>query len=94
NYEEKNCSEYSFAEAVSWFKNNYPEGMTGIKAGLLKKKNDNGIITVHHFFVSIDEAPLLNCPFPHGMVNALTLDLDLSNHFNNKNLLIIKNDFL
>jgi hypothetical protein len=90
NYEEKSCNEYSFAEAVSWFKNNSPKGMTGIKASLRKKKNDNGIIAVHHFFVSNDNEPLLNGAYPYRVVNTLTLDTDLLNQFDNKNLLIIK----
>jgi hypothetical protein len=64
--------------------------MTGIKAGLLKEKNDNGIITVHHFFISNDDEPLLNGAYPHRVVNASTLDADLLNQFDNKNLLIIK----
>lgn len=87
NYSEKNTKEYSFNELLSWAKDNIPSNVK--KVCVFKESALDKYIKLHICYLDEDDNPVLNGDFPHQVVNALTLDEDLTEKFGNKNMLVL-----
>ena len=90
NYDEAYRREYTFEEAIKWFKSYAPKDASADGCLLLEKRKAEPYM-IHHCFISKrDEKPLLDGKHPHRLVKAQQVSNELLKNFGDKNMLIIR----
>lgn len=92
HYEERYTRDYSLNDALTWFKENTPKGVTA--AALYRETRSDGrhlgACRLHHCFVTADNQPILDGSAPVRLVTAETLDSRLEQTFGQHDLIVLR----